>query len=224
MPKGIAHLLKLVEDHHGGVLLELPGLVKDLLDVGLAARRGDDLPGDLAEPLKALLAHLGREDGHAVTGQQLGVEGAAAAVVAGGGPDGVMAGGVKLPGHQAGSQTAKGGAHFMASGGEPLAGHGQNAAGDPGQGGGQLHIVGHSLIAAAEFLGFVLPGDAEEVQRIDVPQSHVFQLVPDGAGNGFRLLHLGDGGNDDIIFAGLFDVSVQTLSADGKVDHIPCPP
>ena len=46
VPQRVAHLFKLVEDHHAGVLLELPGLVENLLDVGLAARRCDDLTGD----------------------------------------------------------------------------------------------------------------------------------------------------------------------------------
>ena len=58
VPQGIAHLGKLVEDHHGGILLQLPGLVEDLLDVGLAAGGGDDLAGDALEPVKALLLSL----------------------------------------------------------------------------------------------------------------------------------------------------------------------
>ena len=69
VPQRVSHLFKLVEDHHAGILLELPGLVENLLDVGLAARRCDDLTGDLAEPLKALLAHLRGENGDGVDRQ-----------------------------------------------------------------------------------------------------------------------------------------------------------
>ena len=57
----------------------------------------------------------------------------AAAVVTGGGPHGVMIGGVELTGHQAGSQAAEGSAHLVAAGGEPLAGHGNDAAGHAGR-------------------------------------------------------------------------------------------
>ena len=106
---------------------------KDLLDVGLAAGGSDDLTGDGLQPVKALLGHVLRQDGHGLAGQQLGVEGAAAAVVAGGGPHGVVIGGVELTGHQTGSQAAEGSAHLMAAGGEPLAGHGHDAAGHTGQ-------------------------------------------------------------------------------------------
>ena len=66
VPQRVAHLFKLVEDHHARILLELPRLIKDLLDVTFAARRRDDLTGDLAEPLKALLAHLCGENGNGV--------------------------------------------------------------------------------------------------------------------------------------------------------------
>ena len=51
-------------------------------------------------------------------------------VVAGGGPHGLVPGGVKLAGDQPGSQAAEACAHLVAAGGEPLAGHGDNAAGD----------------------------------------------------------------------------------------------
>ena len=111
VPEGIAHLLKLVENHHGGVLLQLPGLVKNLLHVGLAARRGNDLTGNLAQPLKTLFAHLRRENRHAVAGQQFGVERAAPAVVARGGPHRMVVSSVKLARHQPGRQTPEAGSH-----------------------------------------------------------------------------------------------------------------
>ena len=77
---------------------------------------GDDLAGDGLQPVKTLLGHILGQDGHGLAGQQLGVEGAAAAVVAGGGPHGVVIGGIELTGHQAGSQAAEGGADLVAAG------------------------------------------------------------------------------------------------------------
>ena len=220
VPEGIAHLLELVEDHVLGVLLELVGLVEDLLDVGLAAGGGDDLAGDGAQPLKALLAHLGGEDGHALAGQELGVEGAAPAVVAGGGPDGLVIGGVKLAGDETGGKAAEGGAHLVAAGGEPLAHHGHDAAGHAGELRGELDVVGHGLIETAELLGLILPGDAEEVQGVDVPEADVFQLVLDLAGDGLGVLHLGDGGDDDVVLPGLLDVVLQAGLLDREIDHV----
>ena len=173
VPQGVAHLLKLVEDHILGILLQLPGLVEDLLDVGLAAGGGDDFTGDGLEPVEPLLAHLGGEDGNALAGQQLGVERAAAAVVTGGGPNGLVMRGVKLAGDKAGGKAAEGRAHLVAAGGEPLARHGNDAAGHAGEGGGQLHIVGGGLEQSAALLGLVLPRDAEQVHGVHVPHTQI---------------------------------------------------
>ena len=219
VPQGVAHLLKLVEDHHGGIGAELPSLVEDLLDVGLAARGGDDLTGDLAEPVETLLGHLGRQDGHAVAGQQLGVESAAAAVVTGGGPHGMMISSIELTGHQTGSQAAEGGTHLMAARGEPLACHGEDAALDTGEDAGDLHIVGDGLIQAAEILSLVLPSDTEEVDRIHIPQAGICQLCLDLLRDQIGILHLCEGGDDDVVFLGLGDVVCKTLLVNGQIDH-----
>ena len=226
VPEGIAHLLELVEDHHAGILLELPGLVEDLLDVGLAAGRSDDLTSDLAQPVEALLAHLGGENGDGVNGEQLGVERAAAAVVARGGPNGVVIVGVELAGDQTRSEAAEGSADLVAAGGEPLARHGDDAAGYARKLAGDLYIVGDLLKEAAGLLGLVLPGDAEEVEGVDVPQTHVLQLGLDLLGNGLGMLHLRDGGDDDVVFLGLLDVMLQSDLVDAQIDftHFACPP
>ena len=226
VPQGIAHLGELVEDHHGGILLQLPGLVEDLLHVGLAAGGGDDLAGDGLQPVKTLLGHILGQDGHGLAGQQLGVEGAAAAVVAGGGPHGMVIGSVELTGHQAGSQAAEGGAHLVAAGGEPLAGHGNDAAGHAGELAGDLHIVGDRLEQTAGLLGLVVPGNAEQVDGIHIPQTGVAQLGLDLLGDQVRVLHLGDGGDDDVVLLGLLDVMRQTDFVDGQIDftHVSFPP
>ena len=218
VPQGVAHLGELVEDHHAGILLELPGLVEDLLDVGLAARGGDDLAGDGLQPVKAFLGHILRQNGDGVAGQQLGVERAAAAVVAGGGPYSVMIGGVELAGHKTRSQAAEGSADLMAAGREPLAGHGQNAARNAGNGGRDLNIVRGLLIQAAGFLGLVVPADAEQVDGVNVPQAGVRQLFLDLLGDQIGVLHLGNGRDDDVVFLGLLDVMQQAFFVDGQID------
>ena len=219
VPQGVAHLGELVEDHHGGIALQLPGLVEDLLDVGLAAGGGDDLTGDGLQPVKALLGHILGQDGHGLAGQQLGIEGAAAAVVAGGGPHGVVIGGVELAGHQTGGQAAEGCAHLMAAGGEPLAGHGDDAAGHAGQLAGDLHIVGDLLEQAAALLGLVVPGNAEQVDGVHVPQTGTAQLSLDLLGDQIGILHLCNGRDNDVVLLGLLDIVLQTYFVDGQIDH-----
>ena len=218
VPQGVAHLGELVEDHHAGILLELPGLVEDLLDVGLAARGGDDLTGDGLQPVKAFLGHILRQNGDGVAGQQLGVERAAAAVVAGGGPYSVMIGRVELTGHEARGQAAEGGADLMAAGREPLAGHGKDAARNAGNGGRDLDVVRGLLVQTAGLLGFVVPADAEQVDRVNVPQAGVRQLFLDLLGDQVRVLHLRDGRDDDVVFLGLLDVVRKAFLVDGEID------
>ena len=166
VPQRVAHLFKLVEDHHGRILLELPRLVEDLLDVGLAARRGDDLTGDLAEPVKALLAHLGGENGDAVAPRGAGVEGAAAAVVAGGGPDGVVIVASNWPVTRRGARQPKDAPTLWQPVGNHLPAMAMMRQGTPDRLGGDLDIVRDGLEQAAELLGLVLPGDAEQVQGL----------------------------------------------------------
>ena len=219
MPQVVAHLLKLVEDHAVGLLPQLVGLVEDLLDVGLAAGGGDHLSGDLGEPLEPLPAHARREDGHRPDPQQLGVERAAPAVVAGRGPHRPVIPGVELSGDQPGSQTAEGGPHLVAAGGEPLAHQGDDAGGHAGEGWGQLDVVGYGAVQSAGLHGLVLPGDAEEIQGVHIPQAHAPQAGPDGLRYRLRVLHVLEGGDDDAALPGLLDVAVQCLAVDGQVDH-----
>ena len=124
VPDGVAELLELVEDHHRVAALgpQLPALVVDLLDVGLAAGGGDDLVGaDLAQPLEALAAHALGQDRHRRAGEQRAVVGAATAVVAGRRPDRLLARRVEVARHQPRHQAAVGRAHLVRAGGKPLA-------------------------------------------------------------------------------------------------------
>ena len=227
VPQGVAHLGELVEDHHGRILLEFPGLVEDFLDVTFAARGRDDLAGDGLEPVEALLGHILRQDGDGVAGKKLGVESAAAAVVTGGGPDRVMIRCVKLAGHESRSQAAEGSANLVAAGREPLAGHGKNAAGNTGHGGRNFDVVRGLLVKAAGFLCLVVPVDAEEVHGVNVPQTGVRQLFLDLFRNQIGVLHLRDGRDDDIVFLCLLDVVCQTFFVDGQINrlvHVVSPP
>ena len=137
-----------------------------------------------------------------------------------------MIGGVELTGHQAGSQAAEGGAHLVAAGGEPLAGHGHDAAGHAGQLAGDLHVVGNLLEQAAAILGLVVPGNTEQVDGIHIPQTGVAQLGLDLLRDQIGILHLSDGGDDDVVLLGLLDIMLQTHFVDGQIDftHVSFPP
>ena len=130
----------------------------------------------------------------------------------------MMIGGVELAGHKTRSQAAEGSADLMAAGREPLAGHGQDAARNAGNGGRDLDIVRGLLIQAAGLLGFVVPADAEQVDGVNVPQAGVRQLFLDLLRDQVRVLHLRDGRDDDVVFLGLLDVMRQAFLVDGEID------
>ncbi len=130
-----------------------------------------------------------------------------------------MIGGVKLAGHKARSQAAERSADLVAARREPLAGHGKDAARHAGQAGGDLDIVRNLLIQTAALLGLVVPGNAEEVHGVNVPQTGLCELVLDLFRNQIGILHLGDGRDDDMVFLGLLDVVLQAFLVDAKINH-----
>ena len=107
----------------------------------------------------------------------------------------------------------------MAAGGEPLTGHGHDAVGYAGQLAGDLHIVGDLLEQAAALLGLVVPGNTEQVDGIHVPQAGMAQLGLDLLGDQVGVLHLRDGGDDDVVLLGLLDIMLQANLVDGQIDH-----
>ena len=107
----------------------------------------------------------------------------------------------------------------MTAGGEPLAGHGDDAAGHAGEDAGDLHVVGHGLEETAGLLGLVLPGNAEQVHGIHVPQTRVAQLRLDLLRDQLRILHLGKGGDDDVVLSGLLDIMLEADFVDSQIDH-----
>ena len=135
MPAGIPELVELVEnDAVGPGFADLPALVVYFLDIGFAARSGDDLGPDLLQPVEAFAAHPFGQDGHGRAAHEIGIEGPAPAVIAGGRPDGLVKGRIELAADQARHQAAVGGADLVGAGGEPLADQQHDARLDPGQG------------------------------------------------------------------------------------------
>ena len=194
VPHGVTVLLELVEDQVLGVSLQLPALVVDLFHVALAARGRDDLGADLGQPGEALLAHVLRQDGDGGAAQHGGVEGAAATVVPGRGPDSLVVVRVELAAHQARHEAREGGADLVGAGGEVLPDQADNAGLHTGDGAGDLQVVG---AAEQTRLRIVLPGDAEEVGGVDVPEAHILEAGLHGLGGGLGAAHLAEGGDDD---------------------------
>ena len=94
----------------------------------------------------------------------------------------------------------------MTAGGEPLADHGIDPRLDAGEGGGQLDIIGNIAEQTAGFLGFIFPRDAEQIDGINVPQPRYLELFLDFLRDQLGMLHLLDGGDDDIILPRLFNI------------------
>ena len=76
-----------------------------------------------------------------------------------------------------------------------------------------------SVEQAALLLRLVLPGDAEEVERVDVPQADAGQPLLDRLRDPARVLLLGEGGDDDVALAAARD----GLGQHGLVDLLDDP-
>jgi hypothetical protein len=71
---------------------------------------------------------------------------------------------------------------------------------------------------AAFGLGFVMPVDAEQVARVHVPQAHALERLFHFGRDFGRVLHLGEGGDDDLLLAGALDGAGAAVFVDGKVN------
>ncbi len=202
MPQVVALLIKLVENHDiiSG-RSQFPAFIEYFLDIAFTAGSGDDLSGNLGQPVKTLSAHALRENGNGFAGQKLGLISAAPAIIAGGGPDGLLAGGIKLAGDQPGNQATVGRPYLMGAGGKPFAYQGDDSGLHPRQLGRKFNGVDRS-VSAAEFCGFILPGNAEQIPGVYIPEFNVAQFFFDAGGNVFGILLPGHGGNDDVFFSG----------------------
>ncbi len=212
VPRGVAELRKLVEDHDlvAAFGLELFDLVVDLLDVRLRPRRREDLGADLLQPLEALARHALRQHSDGGTCQQRGVVGAAAAVVAGGRPQSFLRGRIERPAHELLNQRPEGRPHFVGAGGEELSHQHEDARLDPGQLARQFDEVDAAETAAGRHR-LVLPGDAEEVARVEVPEADPAEFSPDAGRNDAGVRHLAVGGDDDVALATAADGVFEDL-------------
>ena len=106
----------------------------------------------------------------------------------------------------------------MTAGGEPLADHDDNPGLYAGQAGGDLDEV-YAAIGAALHSGLVMPGDAEQVQRIYVPQADLFEAFLYLLGNQIRILHLGEGGEYDLVLTCDLNVVLELFVVFFEIDH-----
>ena len=106
----------------------------------------------------------------------------------------------------------------MAASGEPLAAKDDDAGLNAGKGAGDLDKVGIAKLAA-ELGGLVTPGNTEQVQGVDVPKSDVGQLILDLIRDQIGILHLRDGGKNDVVFLRALDGVLQFVAIDGQIDH-----
>ena len=107
----------------------------------------------------------------------------------------------------------------MAARREPFAGEDDDARLDAGQHGRNFDEVDVAELAA-EFLRFIAPADAEQVERVKVPEADVGQLLFDGIRNQIRVTHLGDLRNDDALLARSVDAVLKAFFVFRQVDHV----
>ena len=221
VPDGVAELLELVEDHDlvAALAPELPAHVVDFLHVRLGAGRGDDLVGlDALEPLEALLAHAFGQDGDGRAAQQRAVVGAAAAVVAGGRPNGLLRRRIEIAAHQARHETAVGRAHLVRARRE-IAAHQTD---DPGVHARDfLRELQPVAFAKAAGLGIVLPRDAEQIERIHRLQVDLLESFLDLRRHQLGVFLLGERRQDDPPLLGALDGPAEDVVVDlGNDFHV----
>ena len=164
----VAELAELVEDEVARVLRQQVAGVVDLLDVALRADGADDVLrrvlAPAVQPVEALLAHAGGEDGHTPRRHDAGDGDAAAGVVARARPDGPVAGGVELAGDDPRGEAGVGRQHLV--GGdhrEPVAEHDDDRALDAGERRRQHHVLRHVHTVAGQV---VVPVDPPQVAGV----------------------------------------------------------
>jgi len=190
----IAEFIELVKDHIERIVSQLPALVIDLLDVRFAARGGDHLRADGAQPVEALPRHLLGQDGDCRAAEQGAVKGPATAVVAGRGPDRLVLFRVEFAADQPRHEAAESRADLVRPGRKVLAHQSDDARLDPAEGGRNLEPVDPAEEARPDV---VLPGDAVEVEGVDVPEADLLQPLRDLRRQIFRMAELREGRNGD---------------------------
>ena len=75
----------------------------------------------------------------------------------------------------------------------------------------------HDLTSTGE----EVPSEPERITNVSDLLDELIHL--DLAGDGLRVLHLGDGGDEDVVLPGFFQVVLQALAVDGEIDHTKFP-
>ncbi len=223
VPEVVPELVELVEDDE--VLARVPqlvALVEDLFDVRLRAGSLDDLARNAFEPLESLPTHALGQDGNGLAAEQVGVVGAAAAVVPRRRPHRLLRRWVELPGHQPRHQAAERSPDLVRAGGEPLALEHDDTSIDTRQFLGELEVVDRPVSATVGD-GLVVPRDAEQVAGIEIPQAHALQLFLDVVRRETRIPHLGERRDEDVALPRPVRCRVEGRLVDGQVDHAGAP-
>ena len=106
----------------------------------------------------------------------------------------------------------------MAACGEPLAAEHDDAGLYAGKDARQFNEV-HRAVSAAVHGGFVVPGDAEQVQGIHIPKADVPELLFDRLRDQGRIPHLRKGGDHNSVFACALHGALQLLRMYCQIDH-----
>ena len=106
----------------------------------------------------------------------------------------------------------------MASCREPFTNHGNDTARYAGNRTRDLNIVRNTDILSAGFLCFILPGNAEQIQRIDIPQTDIFQTLRYLLRGMLRMDHLIDRRNEDLVLLCLLDIVLQVFLVDTQIN------
>ena len=177
MPHRVAELFELIEDHAVGPrAADLPALVVNLFDVRFAAGRRNHLGADLLEPREPLAAHFLRQDRDGRAAHERRIERPAAAEVARARPDGFLLRRIELTADELRHEAAERRADFVRTGRKEFAHEADDPRIDARQLGRKLDPVA-VVEQPAALDRLILPGDAKQVDRIDVPQPDVLSAA-----------------------------------------------
>ncbi len=223
----VPELAELVEDHGVRLAVQLRAAVVDLLDVALGARRPDDVGrvrDPALEPLEPLPAHPGRQDRDAPAAHDPRDRHAAPAVVARGGPDGPLGGGIELPGHDPRREAPVGGDDLVRPDHrEPVTQGDHDRRRDAGQLRGQHHVFRD--VHAPGPARVVEPVRPEQVERVGGAGVDGLEAVPHVRGDqvGFGQLgerRQGDAERPAAIGRAVADVAVDDVAFEPQTAHV----
>ncbi len=157
-----------------GIVTQFFTFVIDFFHIGFAAGSKDDLSSDLSQPGKTLFTHPFGQHSHRGTIQQSGVKGSATAVIPGGWPHRFLGFWIEGTAYQKRQQTTVCCSNFVRPGREILTHQAYN----PGSHSTDLRRY-FKIVRRSKQPRFhvVLPCDSEQIERIQIPQSNLFDPV-----------------------------------------------